>query len=250
MADTATDERGARLRAWGVHLYTGSGAVLALLAIDAISHDSFGAAFLWMAIAMFIDCTDGTLARRVRVKHVLPQFDGSKLDDIVDYLNYALVPIILIVRAGLLPDGALALAIGALPLLASGYGFCQAEAKTPDHFFTGFPSYWNVVALYLFVLGWPAWLNAAVLVFFTVLVFVPIRYLYPSRMPTAQKTTYALGALWGIGVFWMLAQFPAPSRPLALGTLLFPAYYVAISLWLHLRTPPSPHHVPEYDDEP
>ena len=164
MADTTLDQRGARLRAWGVHLYTGSGAVLALL--------------------------------------------------------------------------------------ASGYGICQAEAKTPDHFFTGFPSYWNVVALYLFVLGWPPWVNAAVLAFFSAMVFVPIRYLYPSRMPTAQKTTYALGALWGLSVFWMLAQFPTPSRALALATLLFPAYYVAVSLWLHLRTPPSPQHVPDYEDEP
>jgi phosphatidylcholine synthase len=250
MADSAIDRRGARWRAWSVHLYTASGAVLALLAIDAIGRDAFGAAFLWMAVAMFIDCTDGTLARRVRVKHVLPQFDGSKLDDIMDYVNYALVPIILVLRAGLLPDGGLAPAVAALPLLASGYGFCQTEAKTPDHFFTGFPSYWNVVALYLYVLGWPSWLNAAVLVFLSAMVFVPIRYLYPSRMPTAQRTTYALGAIWGAGVFWMLAQFPTPSRPLALATLLFPAYYVAVSLWLHLRMPRSPRHVPDYGDEP
>jgi phosphatidylcholine synthase len=240
MADSALDERGARMRAWGVHLYTGSGAVLALLALDAVMRAAFGAAFLWMAVALFIDCTDGTLARRARVKQVLPQFDGSKLDDIVDYLNYVFVPIVLVVRAGLLPDGSAALVVAGLPLLASGYGFCQAAAKTPDHFFTGFPSYWNVIALYLFVLGWPRWLNAATLVFFAVMVFVPIRYLYASRMPTAQKTTYLLGSVWAIAVFWMLAQFPTPPRALSLATLLFPAYYVAISLWLHLHTPPSP----------
>ncbi|MBX3026649.1 CDP-diacylglycerol O-phosphatidyltransferase [bacterium] len=250
MAEPALHEPGARLRAWGVHLYTGSGAVLALLALDAVMRDAFGAAFLWMAIAMFVDCTDGTLARRARVKHVLPQFDGSKLDDIIDYLNYVFVPIVLVLRAGLLPDHACALIAAALPLLASGYGFCQAAAKTPDHFFTGFPSYWNVVALYLFVLGWPAWVNALVLIVFAVLVFVPIRYLYPSRMRTAQKTTYALGAVWGACVFWMLAQFPAPSRLLSVGTLLFPAYYVGISVFLHLRTPPSPTRPADYEDEP
>jgi len=240
MADMTIDDADARRRAWGVHLYTGSGAVLALLALDAIGRDAFGAAFTWMAIAMFIDCTDGTLARRARVKQVLPQFDGSKLDDIIDYLNYVLVPVVLVVRAGLLPGHAFALLVASLPLLASGYGFCQAAAKTPDHFFTGFPSYWNVVAFYLFLLGWPTWLNAFVLIGFSVMVFVPIRYLYPSRMPTAQKTTYALGAVWMVGVFWMLAQFPTPSHALVLLTLLFPAYYIGISFWLHLRTPPSP----------
>ncbi|MGH7789369.1 MAG: CDP-alcohol phosphatidyltransferase family protein [Candidatus Binatia bacterium] len=228
------------LAAWGVHLYTGSGAVLAMLALEAIGRDAFGTAFACLAVAMVIDCTDGTLARRVRVKEVLPQFDGAKLDDIVDYLTYALVPIVLIVRAGLVPAGPFGLLIAALPLLASGYGFCQAAAKTPDHFFTGFPSYWNVVALYLFALGWPPWAGALVLLGFTIMVFVPIRYLYPSRTVTLQKTTYSLGIVWTIMVFVLLAQFPEPSRGLARLSLFFPAYYVALSLWLHWRTPPSP----------
>lgn len=235
-----SERPGARVRAWAVHLYTGSGVVLALLAFDAIHHGAYGMAFLWLAIAMFIDCTDGTLARRARVKQVVPSFDGSKLDDIVDYLNYVLVPVVLIVRAGLLPDGGLGLVIAALPLLASAYGFCQTAAKTPDHFFTGFPSYWNVMALYLFLLAWPPWINALWLITFSVLVFVPIRYLYPSRMPILQKTTYVLGGVWTVAVFWMLAQFPTPSYGLTLATLLFPAYYMAVSLWLHVTMPPSP----------
>lgn len=232
-----------RLKAWAVHLYTASGAVWALLALEAIGRDAYAAAFAWMSLAMLIDCTDGTLARRVRVKEVLPQFDGSKLDDIVDYLNYVLVPIVLICRAGLLPGSSFALFVAALPLLASAYGFCESEAKTQDHFFTGFPSYWNVVALYLFVLDWPGWVNAAILVVLSVLVFVPIRYLYPSRTATLRSVTYVGGALWALSVLWLLAQFPQPSRTLATVSLLFPAYYIALSLWLHLRTPPSPRRV-------
>ena len=42
------------------------------------------------------------------------------------------------------------------------YGFCRTDAKTADHFFTGFPSYWNIVAFYLYVLGWPPAVNAAI----------------------------------------------------------------------------------------
>ena len=232
----------ARLKAWAVHLYTASGAVLALLALDAIAHDGYAAAFGWLALAMFIDCTDGTLARRARVKEVVPEFDGSKLDDIVDYLNYVLVPVVLVLHAGLLPART-GIGVAALPLLASAYGFCSSEAKTPDHFFTGFPSYWNVVALYLYVLVWPTWANAAVVVLLSVMVFVPIRYLYPSRTQTARSVTYTGGALWGIAVFCLLLQFPAPSRRLALISLAYPAYYVGLSLWLHLSTPPSPRNV-------
>ena len=131
-----------------------------------------------------------------------------------------------------------------LPLLASAYGFCSSEAKTPDHFFTGFPSYWNVVALYLYALDWPIWANVGTLFFLSVMVFVPIRYLYPSRTATLRAVTYVGGALWAISVFALLLQFPNPSRRLAMISLLFPAYYIALSFWLHWRTPPSPRHVP------
>ena len=244
MSDPVFHTGAARRAAWGVHLYTASGAVLALLALDAIARTAYAAAFAWMSVAMVIDCTDGTLARRARVKEVLPHFDGSKLDDIVDYLNYVLVPIFLLYHAALLPGGLIGVLVAALPLLASAYGFCESEAKTPDHFFTGFPSYWNVVALYLFVLGWSPWTNAAWLVGLSVLVFVPIRYLYPSRTATLRTVTYVGGALWALSVLGLLAQFPTPSRTLAQLSLLYPAYYIALSLWLHWRTPKSPRHVP------
>ena len=221
--------------AWGVHLYTGLGAATGLFALVAIARGDYRIAFIWMAVATFIDCTDGTLARRVRVKDVLPYFDGSKLDDIVDYLNYVVVPIVLAYHAGLIPGGAGGLALASLPLLASGYGFCQMEAKTADHFFTGFPSYWNVVVFYLYLLATPLWINVAVLIVLSILVFVPIRYLYPSRNPIAQRTTHALGVLWGICVVLLLAQLPVPSRRLGWWSLFFPAYYMAMSLHVNFR---------------
>ena len=227
----------AEIKAWLVHLYTGSGVVIGLLAIDAVYHGAFGAAFAWLTLATWIDSTDGTLARRYKVKVVVPQFDGARLDDIVDYLNYVLVPVLLAFVAGLIPSGVTGMCIAALPLLASGYGFCQVAAKTADHFFTGFPSYWNIVVLYLYVLGLPMWLNVATIVFLSVMVFVPIRYLYPSRSPIARGLTYVLGGVWGVLIVALLTQFPSPSRMLAATSLFFPAYYVGLSLYLHFTRP-------------
>lgn len=226
-----------RLAAWGVHAYTASGAPLALVALVAIAQGSYAIAFWCMVVATLIDSTDGMLARRFRVKEVVPSFDGARLDDIVDYLNYVVVPLVLAYHAGLVPQNGWGLLVAGLPLLASGYGFCQTAAKTSDHFFTGFPSYWNIVVLYLFVLGWPTWVNVAWLVGLSILVFVPIRYLYPSRNRIAQKTTYALGIVWSILVFIVVAQLPTPSREVAVTSLFFPAYYVALSFWLHFRLP-------------
>lgn len=227
--------------AWGVHLYTAIGAPLGLIALIASGQGWFTLAFLCMAIATFIDSTDGQLARRVDVKKVLPQFDGARLDDIVDYLNYVVVPIVVAYQAELVPAGWFGLAVASAPLIASGYGFSQADAKTEDetanHFFTGFPSYWNIVVFYLFALGTGVWVNVAVLVVLSILVFVPIRYVYPSRSTVARRTTYVLGCSWAVMMLALLAQFPQPSPELAYVSLYFPVYYVGLSFYLHFREP-------------
>jgi phosphatidylcholine synthase len=190
-----------------------------------------------MALATFIDATDGQLARRFNVKQVLPQFNGARLDDIVDYLNYVVVPIVLAYQAGLLPAGVWGLVVASAPLISSGYGFSLEEAKVADaaanYSFTGFPSYWNIVVFYLYVFGWSVAVNVAILLLLSFLVFVPIRYLYPSRSTVARGTTYVLGTTWAAMMLVIMAQLPEPSRPLALASLFFPIYYVAMSLYVH-----------------
>src|SRR5438309_4223933 len=150
----------------------------------------------WMAYTIAIDSFDGTLARAVGVKRVLPFFDGTRLDDLVDYFTYVIVPALFLLNFDLLPART-AVPVALCPVLASAYGFCRTDAKTADHYFTGFPSYWNVVAFYLYALGWPPALNAVVVVLLSLAVFVPIRYVYPSRTTTLRPVTVALGLVWG-----------------------------------------------------
>ena len=222
------------LIAWLVHLYTALGAVVGFLAILFIEQENFRAVFLLMALAVVIDATDGTFARAAKVKQTLPWFNGDLLDEIVDYFNYVIVPCLFLLRAQVLPP-ADALWLAALPLLASAYGFCQRDAKTADYFFLGFPSYWNIVAFYIYLLGTPLWLNAFLIIALSVLVFVPIKFIYPSRNPRFRISTNILGALWGVAVFWIIFTLPFPSRPLVVASLAFPAYYFALSLWIELR---------------
>lgn len=220
--------------AWLVHLYTASGVVLAFFSVLLIEAGDFRDAFWLMALAVAIDASDGTFARAVRIKEVVPSFDGDRLEDITDYLNYVLVPCLLLFRAGLLPERD-ALWIAAAPLLASAYGFCQKEAKTADHFFLGFPSYWNILALYLFALRMPQWLNAFVVLALAALVFVPIKYIYPSRTRELQWLTLALGGIWGALVLLIIYSLPAPPRAAVYASLVFPAYYAGLSFWLTAR---------------
>ena len=105
-----------------------------------------------------VDATDGTLARLVRIKKAVPSFDGRRLDDLIDFQTYTCLPLLLIWSAGLLPPGQEAWLL--FPLAASAYGFCQVQAKTDDGYFLGFPSLWNVVAMYLYVLPLDPWLRS------------------------------------------------------------------------------------------
>jgi phosphatidylcholine synthase len=220
--------------AWFVHLYTASGVLFAFLALTRIFYDRYRDAFFWLLLALIVDATDGTLARRIDVGSRPSWFDGEKLDNIVDYMTYVFVPAFLVWHALLVPDG-LAIPVAAAMLLASALGFSRTDAKTDDHFFTGFPSYWNIVVFYLYVAGWSPTLNAAILLTCAALVFVPVRYIYPSRTPIWRALTNTLGAVWALLMIVMWQQLPEVSRVLFWMSLAFPVYYLALSLVLDVR---------------
>ena len=222
------------MTAWLVHLYTASSAILGFVALTAIAEGRYRDAFIWLAATVVVDSTDGVLARYAQVSARLPRFDGAKLDDIVDYLTYVFVPAFFTWHAALVPAG-WSLAVVAAMLLSSAYGFNTNEAKTADHFFTGFPSYWNIVVFYLWVGGVAPAVALVILLVLAAFVFVPIRYVYPSRTPRFRPATLAFGVVWGALMIVMLWQAPAVSRPLFWSSLSFPAYYVGLSLFLELR---------------
>ena len=218
-----------RARAWAVHLFTASGAVAGLLALEAAFRSDFPASVLWMLVALSIDGIDGSLARRARVSEVLPRIDGRRLDDIVDYLNYVIVPVVFLGRCGAIES----LWVAAAPILASAYGFSQTDAKTEDHFFVGFPSYWNVVAIYVWWFEFETTTTTILLLALSVAVFVPLKYVHPSLMRSLWWTTNTGAALW-VAVVAIGVGFPGSTGDLPLMelSLLYPAWYVAISFWL------------------
>ncbi len=225
---------------WIAHLYTATGTVIALLATGMTFAHNFRAAFIYLVAATFVDATDGVLARALKVKERLPHFDGARLDDIVDYLTYVFVPVLIVWQAQLVP---VAFPVCAAMLLSSAYGFGQADAKvkTGDHFFTGFPSYWNIVVVYLYVLQLSPMVNAVVLLTLALLVFVPIRYIYPSRTTVLKVPTLLLGTAWALLFVRIIWRLPAVDGPWIALSLVFPVYYVGLSLWLNggAKAPPS-----------
>ena len=219
---------------WIAHLYTAIGGVIALLATAVTFSHNFRAAFLYLVAATFVDATDGVLARTLRVKELLPHFDGALLDNIVDFLTYVYVPALIVWQADLVPSP---FPICAAMIVSSLYGFSRTDAKGEgtDYHFVGFPSYWNIVVIYLYMLQWSQRTNAIVLVFLVVMVLVPIHYLYPSRMRVLQAPTLVLGTMWAVLFAWMIWRLPAVDGPWTAVSLIFPAYYVVLSLWLQFR---------------
>ena len=213
--------------AWGVHAFTASGAVVGAIALLAIGAGNWQQAAILMLVALVIDSADGTLARAAHVREVLPDIDGRRLDDMVDFLNYVIVPVVFLVAAGYLHP-----AVAAAPILASAYGFSQEEAKTEDDFFLGFPSYWNIVALYIWLLDVSELTATVVVIALAIGVFVPLKYLYPSKMPVGKAAMGVLGVAWVIGASVAVVAREA-TAPWHLGeiTLAYPALYLALSFW-------------------
>ena len=217
---------------WLVHAYTASGVVLAFLTVVAVMEgDTVRGLWLFLA-AMVVDGTDGMLARWVKVKLHVPWFDGALLDNIVDYITYAFMPMVLLWSAGYLGEGTSATVLAVIPLLASAYQFCRVDAKTEDHLFLGFPSYWNIAAFYIVILDLSTGAVTGVLLVCAVLVFIPIGYVYPSRTTTLQAPTLVLTALWLASYAALLAQHPDPSTWLLAFSIAYVAYYVVLSLYL------------------
>ena len=231
----APSTSGQRAAAWAVHAYTATGAAFALLFLLAGVEGDLREAFLWCTVATLVDATDGALARRFEVKRHTPEFDGSLLDNIVDYLQFVVAPVVLLQQNGFFPDGRTGLLVACVPLLASCYQFCRTDAKTDDHLFWGFPSYWNVLAVYAVLLELSVAVTTSVVLFCAVLVFVPIGYLYPSRTTAFQRSSVGFGALWAVAMLVLVLQIPDAPRWLTLASLSYPVYYTVVSLVLTAR---------------
>jgi phosphatidylcholine synthase len=208
-----------QIRAWLVHLYTSLGLVVGLMALLAIHNGEAQRAFLWFGLALFIDATDGTLARACDVKRWTPNFDGRKLDDITDYLNYAFLPVFFAWRMELV--GGWGVVVLPIVLISAVYGFCQTGAKTNDGHFTGFPNFWNVAVLYLYVFAWPQALNALVMALLSVLVFVPFKYISFST-PTKSRLAKLLSVVYGVILALIVL---GQGGPVVYLSLIFPLLY-------------------------
>jgi phosphatidylcholine synthase len=236
----------ARARAYAVHLLTASGIVAAFLAVAELFDDAPDerVVFVWLVIAVVIDAADGPLARAWDVKRFAPDIDGRTIDDIVDYLTFTFIPLLLVWRMGWVPfaPGLLGAAWIVPALLASLLGFANVGAKDEAAgYFRGFPSYWNIAAFYAGLafhgLGETGqWLNGVVLLALAALTVSPVRFLYPNLTPRPWKLPVMLGAAaWLAVLLGMLFVYRRVPGWVVGVSLIYPAFYVTLSIWIDPR---------------
>jgi len=218
--------------AFSVHLLTASGIAAGMYALIAIHHGQLQMALWMLGLSVFIDSIDGTLARLWDTKTRASLYDGALMDNIIDYVTWTILPLYWAYVAIGIPVWILLVAS-----TASVLGFSNSEAKTDDYFFKGFPSYWNFVVLYCYLFNVSPTLTTILLIICTILVFIPLRYVYPSRTKFMQKTTLTFGTIYIIQLIAILYYFGDSPSWLVYSSLVFPIYYVILSLYLNIRNP-------------
>ena len=231
----------ANARAHAVHVLTASGVVAAFLAVVELFDDAPDerVVFAWLVAAVMIDAVDGPLARAWNVKRYAPDFDGRTIDDIVDYLTFTFVPLLLVWRMGWVPYApGLPGVVWIVPaLLASLLGFAHVGAKDEAAgYFRGFPSYWNIAAFYAGLafhgLGETGpWVNGVVLLALAALTVSPVRFLYPNLTPRRWKLPVMLGAAaWLAMLLGMLFVYRSVPGWVVGVSLIYPAFYATLSI--------------------
>ncbi|MNT32177.1 Phosphatidylcholine synthase [compost metagenome] len=221
-------------KAWSVHAVTASGVILALLALLAVLDGRPQVCLLWLGAALLVDGLDGTLARKFDVKGVLPHFDGSTLDLVIDYLTYVFIPAIFVYRFIPLPEYSLLLAVGVI-LLSSLFCFCNLNMKSQDNYFVVFPAAWNVVIVYLYLLEFAPWLSLATILLLSGLTLSKMKFLHPFRVKQLMPLNIGVTLLWMAVSAVLIVQYPLNQAWLLLIWGLTSVYFVAICLWRTAR---------------
>lgn len=208
-----------------VHIFTASGAVLALLALIAATGGRWTEMFLWLSAALLIDGIDGAFARRFRVKETLPRWSGDVLDLVVDFLTYVFIPAYALAAGPLLPPG-LALVASAAVLISGAIYFADMEMKLDDWHFRGFPALWNVLVFYLFLLKADPYLAFGIVMLFVALTFAPLRMIHPLRTKQLAKTNIAILFVWLLLCTFALIRDLSLPLPAVLALVLIAVYFL------------------------
>lgn len=219
-----------KIFAWAVHLFTASGLIAGFYALLAINQKDWNAAMLFLLIALVIDGIDGTFARMVKVKEVLPQVDGKMIDFVVDFINYAFIPayFLYVYEAVSTP---FLIPMVALILLVSAMYYGKEGMVSEDNYFIGFPVLWNVAAFYLiFIFQMGELANLLIIIALAILHFVPIKCAYPSRGSRFIIPTIIVSMWFAVVLVFSIIKFPDISAIIRIQAMIILLYFIMLCI--------------------
>ena len=219
-----------KIPAYAVHAFTALGAALGLWAVILTFQGFFQGAIWVLCAAAVVDSVDGALARAVDIDIHAPRIDGALMDNIIDFVTWTIGPLVWIYATMQIPVWVLMICA-----FASIFGFTNVQAKSDDNFFTGFPSFWNIVVLYIYLLELSVPVASIILIGFAITTFLPIKYIYPSKTEYRQSLTLSLGAMFVIQLIFIIYLFDETPMWLLYSSFIFPVYYFSTSFYVQLK---------------
>ncbi|AKK19796.1 phosphatidylcholine/phosphatidylserine synthase [Candidatus Liberibacter africanus] len=196
-----------RVSAFSVHILTSLGSFIAFLGVTAASQYRIVDMFWWLGLALIIDGFDGPIARKMRVKEVLPNWSGDTLDNIIDYLTYVILPAFALYQSNLLGTPGSSVAAGVI-VISSAIYYAYTNIKTEENFFSGFPAVWNMVVFFLIALNASVIVSTIIIITSVILTFLPIHFLHPIRVVRLRPLNIFMFFCWcALGFYALLLNF-------------------------------------------
>ena len=218
-----------RVRAFCVHIFTASGAMLAFLSLTAAINQEMGLAFIWLGVALVVDGIDGTFARALAVKKYAPQLSGDVLDLVVDYTTYVFVPAVILLMSGI-HDHRLLAVLGAVIVGSAALYFASNTMKTDDHWFRGFPATWNLVVFLLLAIEPPVVVTVLIVIAAAIGQASSFVFVHPVRVKMLRPLTLTMMVVWSAAGIWAIAQDMKPDVLTQWVLGLIGVYFVGLGL--------------------
>lgn len=215
--------------AFSVHLLTGSGAALALMALVSATQGHWSAMFAWLIVAFIVDGIDGPLARKVDTKTHASNWDGAVLDLVIDYLNYVFIPAYALIYSDLLPSP-YGLFAALLVALTGVVYFADVRMKAVDNCFVGFPACWQMLVLVFLVFDPPVWATMSIIVTLAVAQFVPLKFIHPVRTERWRAINLPVLLIWAVLAAWSVWQRFEPGDVARIGLLVSSVWLLLVGI--------------------
>jgi len=224
---------------WALHIFTASGVIFAMIALQAVIDGRIRDGLLWLLLCQVIDGIDGPLARRIDVEIYVLKIDGNILDLVVDYVTCVIVPVAFLATTNLLPKNLEALLI-TLILMTSALWFARCDQETADYWFNGFPASWNLVVPSFILLD----TSQTQVLFFTIgfalLSLTNFKIPHLTKVKHLRSVTLPLSIIYLLGLTYLSWNYGAsPNSELQMLAqfilIAFPVYVLVISTIRSLR---------------